>query len=79
MSRTVLVLLGLLVLASAIDYCEISQDSAKVYIETGEIRRLDLSNYVKGFDLTFKADNPVATIDQAYEVHATKDMGSKGK
>jgi len=62
MSRTVLILLGLLVLASAIDYCEITQDSAKVFIETDEIRRLDLSNYVKGFDLTFQADNEIASI-----------------
>ena len=58
MSRTVLILLGLLVLATAVDYCEVIRNHENIFIEENETRLLNLHSYVRGFDLAFETDNP---------------------
>jgi hypothetical protein len=78
MFRTVLILCGLLAFASTADYCEVLKDKAELFLTEDETRVLNLNTYVKGFDLHFETDNPIATIYSAYEAVSTRGMGSKG-
>ena len=39
---------------------------------------LNLQSYVKGYDLTFDADNAKATIFDSYQVSITKNVNLKG-
>ena len=77
MTRTLLILFGLLVVTLQVDYCEISRNNEKVFIQENETRLLNLHSYVRGFDLSFETDNPSAKIYEACEVAATKSMGTK--
>lgn len=52
MLRQVL-LLSLLLVAFSVDYCELSHDTARIFIQANETRLLDLNSYVRGYDLRF--------------------------
>ena len=57
MIRTTL-LFGIIVLVLSVDYCEISKNQSKLFIQKDEVRLVNLKSYIKGFDLTFTSDNP---------------------
>lgn len=74
----VLLIVGLLAMTLAIDYCEVDQDTAKIFIQKDEVRLLNLNSYLKGFDLSFEADNPNTTIYSSYEASADQPLDFKG-
>ena len=79
MSRTALLLFGLIVFVFAVDYCEVSQASSKLFIQKDEFRLINLTSYIKGYDLTFGTDSPdVAKIYSSYEFADTETIGLKG-
>lgn len=64
----ILLIIGLLVTAFAIDYCEVDQASSRIFIQPDETRLLNLNDYLKGSALTFEADQPDITIYDSYVV-----------
>lgn len=61
-------LLTLVAVALSVDYCEVSSDTARIFIQGNETRLLDLNSYVRGYDLSFTADSPAAQIHSSYEL-----------
>ena len=78
MGKTVLMLLGLLVLAAAVDYCEVTNGQPTIYIQDAETRLLDLTSYVQGYDLDFTSTSQQAEIYNSYQIVSSHPMGSKG-
>ena len=79
MSKTVLLFLGLLVLALTVDYCQVNQPNTKLFMQKDESRLLNLNTYLTGYDLTFETDTPdVAKIYSYYEYAESKNINLKG-
>jgi hypothetical protein len=79
MSRTVLFLLGLLVLALTVDYCQVNLPHTKLFMQKDESRLLNLNTYLTGYDLSFETDSPdIAKIYSSYEYAESKDINLRG-
>lgn len=79
MTKTALLFFGLLVAVLTVDYCEVSQARAKLFIQKDESRLLNLNSYLKGYDLTFDTDSPdVAKIYSSYEYADTQNINLRG-
>jgi len=64
MTAKALLLLALIAITLSVDYCETNKPSTSIFMTNKEVRKIDLSSYVRGYDLSIEVDD--ASIAKVY-------------